>query len=90
MDKSKRVQAVALRYTPENNNAPRVAATGQGVVAEQILKIAERHKVPIKKDPLLVEALGQLQLGEEIPPELYSVVAEILVFIMNVDKEGAV
>lgn len=80
-------KAVALHYD-ENLNAPEVVATGVGVVAEKILEMAHAHRVPVREDPVLVAALSQLDLGQEIPAELYTVVAEILIFIMKMDKEA--
>lgn len=79
--------AVALEYDKEKMNAPQVLATGRGFIAERILEIAGEYDVPVEKDPVLAEALAQLDLGQEIPPELYQVVAEILVFIMEVDRQ---
>lgn len=79
-------KAVALNYD-ENLKAPEVVATGQGIIAEKILEMAAASGVPIKEDPVLVDALSQLDLGQEIPPELYTVVAEILIFIMKMDKK---
>lgn len=77
--------AVALGFDRETMRAPEVLATGQGYIAKKILEIAKENRVSIKKDPVLVEALAQLDLGQQIPPELYQVVAEILVFIMETD-----
>ncbi len=83
----KRKQAVALGYDYTNEDAPKVLASGQGHLAERIIELAKEHHIPLKEDPVLVEALGQLRLGEEIPPELYRVVAEILVFVMEMDRK---
>lgn len=86
MKKPKR--AVALEYIPESDSAPRVVATGQGIIADNIIKLAEEYNIPLQEDPVLVDALRQLQLGEEIPPELYRVVAEILAFFMDLDRKA--
>lgn len=80
-------KAVALHYA-ENQNAPEVVATGRGIIAEKILEMADAHGIPVKEDPVLVDALSQLDLGQEIPPELYTVVAEVLIFIMKMDKKA--
>lgn len=74
-------KAVALRYTPELDAAPKVMAKGQNRLARRILELAEQHGIPIKEDPDLVEILARLDLDEEIPPELFMVVAEILAFV---------
>ena len=78
-------KAIALSYNT-SEEAPKVVATGQGYVAEKILDIAKEKKVPIHKDEKLVEQLSTLNLGENVPPELYEVVAQILVFVGDMDK----
>ncbi|MBU6428128.1 MAG: EscU/YscU/HrcU family type III secretion system export apparatus switch protein [Cyanobacteria bacterium REEB65] len=80
-------QAVALRYDSQRDAAPVVVASGQGALAEKIIAMAREHGIPIQEDPQLVEALCKLDLGESIPPELYPVVAEILVFVGKADRE---
>ena len=72
-------KAVALEY--DGKGAPRITASGGGLIAQQILAIAEEHDVPIHEDPLLTAALAQLPVGEEIPENLYVAVAEILAFV---------
>lgn len=69
-------RAIALRYT--GTGAPQIAASGQGHVAERILALAEEAGVPIRRDPALTAALSTLELGTEIPEELYLAVAEVL------------
>lgn len=81
--------AVALGYDGATMNAPQVVASGRGYVAEKILEIAGEYGIPVERDPVLAEALSQLDLGAEIPPELYQVVAEILAFIMETDRKAA-
>lgn len=78
-------QAIALEYDP-SDEAPRVIASGRGVLAERILEKAKEEKVPIHKDGKLADTLSRLQIGEMIPPELYEVVAEILVFVDQMDR----
>ncbi len=83
-----RQRAVALEYDPEKDAAPRVVATGQGNIAERILAIARKNGVPIQEDTVLVNALACLDLNDTIPPELYSVVAEVLVYVYRIrDKQ---
>jgi len=84
---TEQLKAVALGFDQEKMNAPQVVAAGRGYVAERILDIAREYHIPVKQDPVLAEALGQLDLGQEIPSELYRVVAEILVFIMETDRK---
>lgn len=85
-DKKKKVkQAVALEYNPEDD-APRVIASGKGVLAEKIIERAKESDVPIHRDDKLADTLSRLEIGELIPPELYEVVAEILIFVDSMDK----
>lgn len=75
----KEARAVALHWDREQ--APRITASGSGPTAEAILKLAEEHGVPLQSDPHLAEALAQIPLGDEIPPQLYVAVAEVLAFV---------
>lgn len=85
-DKGKQIkQAIALEYDP-NDDAPRVVASGKGVLAERIIEKAKEASVPIHQDHQLANTLSKLEIGEMIPPELYEVVAEILVFVDAMDK----
>ena len=61
-------------------------ATGKGAVAEMILQVAEEHRVPFYEDPSLSELLSKLELDSEISPELYTLVAEVLAFVYQLDK----
>lgn len=70
--------AVALHYDGET--APRVTASGRGEVAEAICRVAAAHGVPQWEDPQLAVVLSQIDLGEEIPIELYRAVAEVIAF----------
>ena len=88
MDKKKRIldkKAVALKYNVEDV-APKVIGKGQGYVAERLLEQARLNKIPVYKDPELTKDLMGVDLGENIPPELYEVVASVLVFISDLDK----
>ncbi|HAK57385.1 MAG TPA: flagellar biosynthesis protein FlhB [Lachnospiraceae bacterium] len=77
--------AVALEYEP-GDQAPKVIATGQGKLAERIIEVAREADVPIHKDAKLAKSLSILDIGEYIPPELYSIVAEVLVFVDSMDR----
>jgi flagellar biosynthesis protein len=74
-------KAVALRYLPNRDRAPRVTAKGSGLLAERIIELAKEHGIPIKEDKALVQILSELDFQEEIPPSVYVVVAEILAFV---------
>ena len=84
---AKRQKAVALKYIPKSDSAPTVVAKGTGNVAEKILAIAKENNIYIQKDPDLLEILCRLDLHEEIPPELYIVVAELLAFVYSLNRE---
>ena len=88
MANESRKKAVALRYDPVADAAPRVIGSGQGVIAESILRIAREHNIPIHEDPDLVEILGSLKIGELIPEEIYGAVAEILAFLYRLNKRA--
>jgi len=74
-------QAVALRYAPKKDAAPKLVAKGRGYLAERILELAQEHKIPIRRDKNLLQILSRLDLEAEIPAEVYKAVAEILAFI---------
>lgn len=84
-DEKRLRQAVALEYNPEED-APRVIASGRGILAEKIIEKAQESNVPIHRDDKLADTLSRLDIGEMIPPELYEVVAEILIFVDSMDK----
>ena len=83
--KQKKKTAVALEYDP-NDSAPKVIASGTGKMADKIIEKAKEAKVPVHQDARLADTLSRLEIGEMIPPELYEVVAEILVFVDAMDK----
>lgn len=83
--RQERKTAVALEYEA-GDKAPKVIATGQGILAEKIIDVAKEADVPIHKDEKLARSLSVLDIGEYIPPELYSIVAEVLVFVDRMDR----
>lgn len=83
--KDLRKTAVALAYEP-GDGAPKILATGKGEVADRIIEKAKESNVPLYKDNKLADTLSKLQIGDAIPPELYDVVAEILVFVDDMDR----
>ena len=74
-------QAVALRYQPTKDRAPKLVAKGRGYLADKILELAREHDIPVRQDRNLLQILSHLDLNEEIPPDVYKAVAEILAFI---------
>lgn len=81
---ARRLTAAALAYDPQTDQAPRVVASGKGKIAEQIIAVAQQYQVPVYEDAELSAALALVNLDEEIPPELYLVVAEVLAYIYRV------
>ena len=85
---SEKKRAVALEYNPDDA-APKVVAKGAGLIAEKILERAGESDVPVYEDAELVKSLDRLDLGANIPKELYEVVARVLVFIDWLDRREA-
>ena len=81
----KRKVSVALEYVP-GEEAPKIIASGKGVLAEKIIERAKEADVPVYEDSKLANTLSKLEIGDMIPPELYSVVAEILVLVDDMDR----
>ncbi|MFY9944061.1 MAG: EscU/YscU/HrcU family type III secretion system export apparatus switch protein [Desulfobacterales bacterium] len=81
----KRRRALALRYTPGKDPAPKVAAKGSGAVADHIIRVARAHGIPVKEDPDLMAVLGGLDIEQEIPADLYLAVAELLAFVYSLN-----
>lgn len=83
--KPKIKKAAAIRYDAKDV-APTVIAKGAGVVAENIIKVGEQEKIAIVENKELVEELSRIELGDNIPPELYQIVAEVLIFVSDLDE----
>jgi flagellar biosynthesis protein len=73
--------AVALHY--DKQGAPRVVAKGRGTIGEKIIEVAKAHDIPIEENEVLAGALSNVELGDEIPAELYKAVAEVLIFVLR-------
>ena len=80
-------RVVALKYERGKAPAPKVTAKGRGLVAEKILAIARENNIPVRQDKLLLDALYKLDINEEIPEELYRVIAEILAFVYRMNRK---
>jgi flagellar biosynthesis protein len=87
-DRHESRQAVALRYQPKSDRAPRLVAEGRGYLADKILELAQRHSVPVRHDRNLLQVLSRLDLNEEIPQEVYKAVAEILAFVYRLSSRN--
>jgi flagellar biosynthesis protein len=86
-EKNEIKKAVALKYERGKDAAPKVTAKGTGLIAEKILEIAEKEGIPVTEDPDLVTALARLDFYDQIPPELYRAVAEILAFAYSINNK---
>ncbi|MDI6817563.1 MAG: EscU/YscU/HrcU family type III secretion system export apparatus switch protein [Actinomycetota bacterium] len=82
-------KAIALGYAADKDSAPKVLARGSGLVADRIMELAKEKGVTLYEDAALVEALSAIDIGKEIPEELYKVVAEVLAFIYALDNHAA-
>jgi flagellar biosynthesis protein len=87
MASDNRRSAAALHYSHGTGGPPTLVAKGEGFVAEKILATAQQHGVPIHHDPALVGALSRLDLGEQIPSELFSAVATVIAFIYRLKQQ---
>ena len=84
-DEKRNKVSVALQYNP-GEEAPKIIASGRGALADKIIEKAKESDVPLYQDSKLANTLSKLEIGDMIPPELYSVVAEILVFVDDCDR----
>jgi len=85
-DEKKIKQVAALRYSPEEGKAPKIIALGKGEIAEKIIETAKENDVPVYEDTSLASVLNTFNIGDEIPSELYEIVAQIFVFVSQIDK----
>jgi len=81
-------KAVALKYEPGERTAPVMVAKGKGHLADLILEKAKENGIPVQEDSSLVEVLSKLDIDQEIPGELYTLVAEILSFVYRSDRKA--
>lgn len=80
-DIAKRQLAVALHY--DHEGAPRVVAKGRGSIGDKIIEVAKANGIPIQENEVLAGALSNVEIGDEIPAELYKAVAEVLIFVLR-------
>ncbi len=79
-------QAIALSYVADQHDAPTLVAKGEDDIAQAIIELALAHSVPVYENASLTEWLGQLEIGDEIPAELYQVIAEILAVVYRIQN----
>lgn len=87
-DDPPRRRATALRYE-QGAHAPKVTATGVGLVADRIIAAAREAGVPVRHDPALAEALGKLELGDDVPQAMWTAVAETLAWAYRLDAKAS-
>lgn len=80
-------KAVALRYDTKKDSAPKILGKGQGKIADNIIKLAHKHDIPIKEDADLVELLSKVDIDKEVPPNLYKAVAEVFTFLYKITND---
>ena len=81
-----KLKAIAIKYDVSKDRAPKIIATGKGIIAEKILALAEENNIPFFEDPALSELLAKLDIESEVPPDLYTLVAEVLAFVYQLNK----
>ena len=83
-------EVAALVYDPSSgHHAPTLVARGKGAIADKILELAAENDIPIRKDPTLISILSALEVGNEVPPDLYGVIAEVLAWAYRTDTSAA-
>ncbi|GEL75893.1 EscU/YscU/HrcU family type III secretion system export apparatus switch protein [Tenuibacillus multivorans] len=82
-----RKEVIALGYNSQDDEAPKVVAKGKGLIAEEILEIADQADVPIYEDETLMQLMDEININEKIPEDLYQAVAEVFAFIYQTDKK---
>jgi flagellar biosynthesis protein len=81
-------KVVALKYEENGTSAPKVIAKGKGSIAEKIMEKAKEFDIPIFQNKALAESLLNLDVDEQIPPNLYKAVAEVFVWLMKSEKKA--
>lgn len=79
--------AAVIRYDAESDRAPTVVAQGRGAIAQQIISMAKQHDIPLQQDASLIGTLIDMDLGDNVPPQLYSVIAEILLMLEEMENK---
>jgi len=85
--KTQKKSAVAIHYEKETQTAPQIVAKGRGAIADKIIALAKEHNIPLYEDPDLIEILSKLDLGQEIPPDLYKLIAEVLIYVYRTNNK---
>jgi len=86
---NKKLKVSALKYDPKKSAAPVIVAAGSGFVAQNILKVAEKNGIPVYHDDSAATLLSKLQMGQEIPPELFQIVVNIYISLLNLAEDNS-
>lgn len=78
--------AAVIRYDSEHGGTPNVVAQGKGQIAQKIIELAKQNDIPMQEDASLVSSLLDIDLGDSVPPQLYAVIAEILILLEELDR----
>jgi len=89
-EKEKPLRVSALKYDPKKNNAPVIVAAGTGFVAQNILNIAEKSGIPVYHDDSAATLLSKLEMGQEVPPELFQIVVNIYISLLNLAEDTGI
>ncbi|MBC3797050.1 EscU/YscU/HrcU family type III secretion system export apparatus switch protein [Acetobacterium tundrae] len=89
-EKEKTLRVSALKYDPKKNNAPVIVAAGTGFVAQNILNVAEKSGIPVYHDDSAATLLSKLEMGQEVPPELFQIVVNIYISLLNLAEGNEV
>ena len=84
--KTRRLQAAALRYDQDRHEAPVIVAKGSSAVAEKIIAMAEKHDIPLQRDPELLQILMKLEINQEIPENVFHAVADVLAMVYKANR----
>jgi flagellar biosynthesis protein len=80
--------AIAVHYDKERDTAPKIVAKGKGSIADKIIELAKKNEIPLYEDRDLIEVLSKLDLGQEIPAEMYKLIAEVLVYVYRSNNKA--
>ena len=86
--KVEKKSAIAVHYDKDKDVAPKIVAKGKGTIAEKIIELARKNDIPMYEDRDLIEILSKLDLGQEIPAEMYKLIAEVLVFVYRSNNKA--
>jgi len=89
MENNKKISAIAVNYDKDIDAAPKIVAKGKGVLAEKIIELAQKNNIPLYEDKDLIEILSKLDIGQEIPSEMYKLIAEVLVYVYRSNSRAA-